>query len=184
MVVQRHEVSLVELERRWELLRQLPHAVQKLREHGRQFLGVDTGDETTAVGELVTERQPVLLQQRLHARTRAHIHTHIHWSQCLCKGVCYMNMCSCEIIFMQLSAITLLVSYTSSPKWSSVVSQGRTLNPTHSFTSWSQRFITLHFNRPGSWTPIIITTRKFIRHHNESLQRRLNSVNCRVHAYV
>ena len=58
------QVVLVELERLWVQLRQLPHAVEELCERGRHLVGVPV-DVAAPVHELVPEGQPVLLHKGL-----------------------------------------------------------------------------------------------------------------------
>ena len=64
MFVNGEQVVLVELERLWVQLRQLPHAVEELCERGRHLVGVPV-DVAAPVHELVPECQPVLLHKGL-----------------------------------------------------------------------------------------------------------------------
>lgn len=61
MVVNRQEEAFVELERAWILLHDLPGGLHKLCEHRGHLLVVWSIQESAAIRELVTERQPFLL---------------------------------------------------------------------------------------------------------------------------
>ena len=47
--------AFVELESTWELLHDLPHALDKLREHRGRFFSVHWADEATTISKLVTK---------------------------------------------------------------------------------------------------------------------------------
>ena len=63
--MQAEQKALVELEGGRELLQDLPHAVDELREDRRRLLVVYRLDVAAPVDELVAERQPLFFNQHL-----------------------------------------------------------------------------------------------------------------------
>lgn len=66
MVMNRQKEAFIELECAWILLHDLPRGLHELCEHWGHLLVVRSIQESTAIRELVTERQPFLLYQCLH----------------------------------------------------------------------------------------------------------------------
>lgn len=66
VVMEREQVPFIELERHRKLLSQLPDAVDELRKDRRHLLRINSSDQSAALRELMAERQPLLLDQRLH----------------------------------------------------------------------------------------------------------------------
>ena len=80
VVVQVQQEPLAELEGGRMSSRQLPDAIDQLRENGRRLLLVAL-QVTAPIGEFVAERQPVLLDQSLQTLKRPVVRVHQHLGQ-------------------------------------------------------------------------------------------------------
>ena len=74
MFVNGHQEALIVFERRRKLLRELPDTVEELGEHWRHLAAVCLTKKRAPVGELVTERQPLLLNENLHRSIACQVH--------------------------------------------------------------------------------------------------------------
>ena len=76
MFVNGHQEALIVFERRRKLLRELPDTVEELGEHWRHLAAVCLTKKRAPVGELVTERQPLLLNENLQRSMARQEHSH------------------------------------------------------------------------------------------------------------
>lgn len=79
VIVQNEKKMFVEFERIVSLLHQLECAIEKLCEHRRHFFGIRL-DVTASIAEFVTERKPILFDERLESLNRA-----IEWIAHQCR---------------------------------------------------------------------------------------------------
>lgn len=84
-VVDSDQEAFVELERTRMLLHNLPDDIEKLCEH-RCHLLVVAADVTTAVGELVSESEPILFDEHLESINGAIVWVQYQRGQCCVGG--------------------------------------------------------------------------------------------------
>jgi len=68
MVMKNEEVAFIKLECGGELLHEVPDTLNELCEDWRRLFHIDAGYQSTTLGELVSKRQPVLLNKSLNIR--------------------------------------------------------------------------------------------------------------------
>ena len=76
MFVNGHQEALIVFERRRKLLRELPDTVEELGKHWRHLAAVCLTKKRAPVGELVTERQPLFLNENLQRSMARQEHSH------------------------------------------------------------------------------------------------------------